>query len=150
MKSRRSWLVGLALGAALFFGTPSAKASVPRGVTYQGVLEQNGQPFNGTIAMEFDIEDQAGNILFTLNDPSVLVTQGIFNETLKTFPATMDFNSQYSLVVKVTDPTSGNITTLPATLLWSAPYALNAERVNGISASLTPVNGDLFPIPLDG
>ena len=69
MKSRRSWLIGLALGAALFFGTPSAKAqvnTVPRTITYQGLLEQGSPavPVNGNVTLEFQFFDGSGNKLF--------------------------------------------------------------------------------------
>ncbi|MDP4288245.1 MAG: hypothetical protein Q8922_09940, partial [Bacteroidota bacterium] len=40
MKSRRSWLMGLALGVALSFGAPSlyAQGSGPRLISYQGLM----------------------------------------------------------------------------------------------------------------
>ena len=155
MKSRRSWLVGLALGAALFFGTPSAKAQVPRGITYQGLLEQNGQPFNGSVQLDFTFADSAGTTqIFSSTIPGVQVTNGIFNVVLPggptgaKFPASMNFNQQYSMTITVTPP-NGTPVTLPAQLFWAAPYALNADRVNGLSASPTPVNGELFPVPLN-
>jgi hypothetical protein len=61
----------------------------------------------------------------------------------------LDFNEQYTLQVVVTDG-SGNTTSLPSTQLWSSPYALNTNTVNGLSASSVPVAGDLFPVPLQG
>ncbi|HEX5317073.1 MAG TPA: hypothetical protein VFX22_10525, partial [Candidatus Kapabacteria bacterium] len=151
MKSLRSWLIGIALGATLFLGTPSAKAQSPNGISYQGVLTENGSPYTGPpISMQFIFSDKSGNILFNQMDPGVVVTNGIFNTVLGPFPLNvMDFNEQYSMTIVVVDPASGISTTLPSTLLWSAPYALNAARVNGINVSTTPVNGDIFPVPLD-
>src|ERR1035437_8117130 len=154
MKSRRSWLVGLALGAALFFGTPSAKAQVPNGITYQGVLEINNQPYSGPpIPMQFIFSDKLGNVLFTQNDPGVTFDPahpGVFNKILGPFPlATMDFNKQYSMEIVATDPASGTATTIAGQLLWTAPYAFNAQRAGGINVSATPVSGDIFPVPLD-
>ncbi|HWF43337.1 MAG TPA: hypothetical protein VG537_01720, partial [Candidatus Kapabacteria bacterium] len=52
MTSRRSWLIGLALGAALSFGAPSVYAQtpgvsgVPRNISYQGLVLENGVPTN--------------------------------------------------------------------------------------------------------
>ncbi|HET6400891.1 MAG TPA: hypothetical protein VFH95_05765 [Candidatus Kapabacteria bacterium] len=147
MRSFRSWVVGLVLGAALFCGVPPAKAQVPRGITYQGMVEQNGAPFNGTDSMTFIFLDKSGNVLFTQIDPGVIVTNGIFIVVLGPFPESMTFNEQYSMEIVVTS--NGSSTTLPPQLLWSAPYAFNAERVNGLDVSATPVSGDIFPMPLN-
>jgi hypothetical protein len=152
MKSRRSWLIGLALGAALFFGTPSAKAqTVPRGITYQGLLLQNGAPFSGSVSMNFVITDLANNTLFQQASTGVVVTDGVFNVVLgdpSIFPAgipnTVLFDRQYQLTITV-----NNGTPLPAQFLWSAPYALNSQRVGGLDVSPVPVNGDIFPMPLN-
>src|ERR1700679_563666 len=123
MKSRRSWLIGLALGAALFFGTPSAKAqTVPRGITYQGLLLQNQVPFTGTVQLDFYFTDLANTSIFHQTSTGVQVTDGIFNVILGDpsitpggFPNTMLFNEQYVLTIVV-----NTSTTLPAQLLWSA------------------------------
>ena len=154
MKSLRSWLIGIAIGATLFFGAPSAKAQggVPRAFTYQGLLLQNGVPFTGNVTLDFVISDLAGNALFRQVSSGVMMSDGIFNVILGDpsitpggLPESMTFNEQYALTIVV-----NNQTTLPAQLLWSSPYALNSERVGGIAVSPTPVNGDLFPMPLNG
>jgi hypothetical protein len=152
MKSFRSWLVGLAMGAALFFSTPSAKAQMPNGISYQGVLTENGNAYNGPpVAMQFIFSNKAGTTLFVQTDVAVVVTNGIFNEVLGPFPLNiMDFNEQYVMTVVVTNPSTSTTTTMaPSALLWSAPYAFNAGRVNGLDVSATPINGDIFPVPLD-
>ncbi len=83
MKSRRSWLMGLALGAALFFGTPSAKAlpGVPGAFTYQGLLAENGLPLTGTQSLTFTVSlaDQSGTVLYTETLNGQPVVDGIFN-----------------------------------------------------------------------
>jgi hypothetical protein len=150
MKSLWACLIGVALGATLFLGVPSAKAQFPNGISYQGLLTENGMPYSGPrIPLRFTFSDKIGNILFTQFD-TVAVMNGVFNTVLGPFPSNMKFEDQYSMTIVVTDPASGTTTTLaPSALLWSAPYALNAQRVNGIDVSATPVNGDIFPIPLD-
>ncbi len=160
MKSRRSWLVGLALGAALFFGTPSAKAQVPRGITYQGLLEMNGSPYNNTtpgVQLDFTFADSTGTtVLYQSTISGVPVFNGIFNVVLPggvggpEFPSTMNFNQQYSMSITVTVPGQPAFTLPGQQLFWSAPYALNAERVGGIEVSNSPTNGKLFPLPLTG
>src|SRR5665213_2758405 len=102
MKSRRSWLVGLALGAALFFGTPSAKASVPNGISYQGVLTENGSAATSNVQMDFFFADTAAGSLTLFHQTIQSVTigpGGIFNVVLGPFPATMDFNQQYAMTI---------------------------------------------------
>jgi len=152
MKSRRSWLMGLALGAALFFGTPSAQADVPGGFTYQGLLEENGLPLpDGTVTLTITLIDQStSSPIYTETIPSVAVSGGIFNVVIggatAPFPAGVTFNSQYLMQVVVSTP--GGLTTLAPTELWSAPYAVNAGAVNGIQAAPVPVAGELFPVPI--
>ena len=153
MKSRRSWLIGLALGAALFFGTPRAQAQitfggVPNGFSYQGLVTSNGQPIaNGTHTFEYFIFNGGTQVYHQAAHP-VTTTDGIFNDVIggagvfNNVPG-ITFNAQYSLVV-VVDGTN----TLPTTPIWAAPYALNAGAVNGIMAATTPTSGQLFPVPL--
>ncbi len=144
--------MGLALGAALFFGTPSAQADVPGGFTYQGLLEENGLPLpDGTVTLTITLIDQStSSPIYTETIPSVTVAGGIFNVVIggatAPFPAGVTFNSQYLMQVVVSTP--GGLTTLAPTELWSAPYAVNAGAVNGIQASPVPVAGDLFPVPI--
>jgi hypothetical protein len=159
MKSFRQWLTMLALGTALIFSTSSAKAQpwgnsgVPGGFTYQGIFELNGTPVKDANAdITITISDRAGSPIWTNTYNNVLLADGIFNMVIGgplPFTSGMDFNSQYSLTVVVTSTSTGGVpVTLPATQLWSAPYAINAGSVNGIAASETPIAGDLFPVPL--
>ncbi len=163
MKSFRQWLTMLALGAALVFSAQSAKAQpwassgVPSGFTYQGLFELNGSPVtdaNATITIT--LSNKAGTALWSNTFASVPLTDGIFNMIIGdggtnpiSFTASMSFNEQYDLTAVVTSASTGGApVTLPATQLWSAPYAINSGTVNGIAASTTPVSGDLFPVPL--
>lgn len=160
MKSRRSWLMGLALGAALFFGTPSAQAQfynsgVPGAFTYQGLLADNGIPLTGVQNVTFTVSltDSKQTTLWTETLQDQQVVNGIFNLLLGA-PAnpfvtpsdSLTFNEQYFMTVVAT--TSNGSVTLGPTPLETAPYALNAGTVDGILASATPVAGELFPVPL--
>ena len=142
--------MGLALGAALFFGTPSAKAQgVPRGFTYQGLLAEGTTPFTGSVSLVITITDQSQvTQLYQETLQNVTVTDGIFNVIVggtgsTAFPLSMDFNQQYFMQVTVNGTSS-----LAPVELWSAPYALNAGTVNGISADTIPIKGELFPVPI--
>ena len=156
MKSLRSWLISIAIGATPFGGAQTVKAQtqmsgVPRAITYQGLLVQGEAPYIGVVQLDFYFSDSAGATSFHETHTGVLVTDGFFNVLLGDpsitpggFPKSMTFNEQYLMTVVV-----NNQTTLPVQNLWSAPYALNAQRVGGIDVSSTPVNGDIFPMPLN-
>jgi hypothetical protein len=154
MKSLRVWLTGIALGAAMMCSVPSAKAQVqtgvPSGFTYQGVIEENGAPVTGNVTLTISLSTTAGGtVLYIETFQNVSVVNGVFNVVIggsTPFPATMTFNQQYFMTVVVTD--ANGMVTLPPTALWSAPYSLNSNTVNGIGASSTPVAGELFPVPI--
>ncbi len=150
--SHRSWLMGLACGTALFFGSPSAKAQVPGAFTYQGLLAENGQTLTGTQNITFTISfaDQGKNVLYTETLQNQPVVDGVFNLLIggQSFPFTgLTFNEPYFMTVVVAT-TNGDNTTIGPVAIESAPYALNAGTVNGLQASPVPVAGELFPVPI--
>ncbi len=149
MKSLGVWFSSIALGAAMMCSAPSAKAQVPEGFTYQGVLVDNGVPVNGTVTLQISLADKSGTVLYSEMLANVVVSDGLFNVVIggsSPFPTSMNFNEQYFLTMVVT--TSGGSFTIGPMPLWDAPYAINSFAVNGISASLVPVAGDLFPVPI--
>jgi hypothetical protein len=148
MKSFRVWFSGIALCVVMMFSAISAQAQVPQGFTYQGVVEDNGMPISGTVTLAVSLSDKSGNLLYLETFQNVVVTNGIFDVVIggsTPFPPAMTFNEQYLLGITVT--TSNGPTTLPPTLLWSVPFAINSGTVSGLSASPTPVAGNLFPVP---
>ncbi len=150
MKSLCVWVSGIALGAALVFSVPKAKAQVAVGFTYQGVLEENGVPYNGIAAFTISLSDNKGNPLWTETMQNQHVTDGALNLVIggpapNNFPSTMTFYGQYSMQITVT--TADGTTTL-STALWSSPYAMNAITVNGLFGSQQPASGTLFPVPV--
>ncbi len=151
MKSLRVWFGSLALGATLIFSALSAKAQVPNGFTYEGVLEENGVPLSGSHPATFTItlSDVKGTLLYTETFQDQTVMDGIFDLVIggPSAPFTgMDFNEQYFMSVVVA--TSIGTITLPDQALESAPYAINAGTVGGLHASETPVQGELYPVPI--
>lgn len=149
MKSLRAWLCGIALGVAFVLSSSLVKAQVPSGFTYQGVLEENGSPYTGDATFNISLDDANGNELYTETLQNQFVQDGIFNLLIggpAGFPAAMTFNEQYFIQVAVTS--GGGTITLPASALWSSPYAINAGTVNGLAASSVPIAGELFPLPL--
>ena len=153
MTSRRSWLLGLALGALLSVqGVQNVQAQgVPRTITYQGVLVDGLTPVNGLKTIKITYKDALGTTLLTETFQNVQVINGIFNLSLGSisptgFPASMDFNQQYFISASI----DGGADLSPATSMQSAPYALNAGAVNGIAASKTPTPGDLVPLDANG
>ncbi len=150
MKSLRVWLASIALGSAMIFSTPSAKAQVPDGFTYQGLLEQNSTPVNGSVMFNITLYDSSGNMFPSETFQDQLVENGVFNLVLgdfmpSPFQTTPSFNEPLFMMVDVVTTNGEN--TLQ-TALWSSPYAINCGTVKGISASFVPVSGDLFPVPI--
>ncbi|MDP4232875.1 MAG: hypothetical protein Q8913_05890 [Bacteroidota bacterium] len=164
MKSRRSWLMGLALGVALSFGAPSlyAQTSVlgsgPRLISYQGLMVNtaDGQAVTGQHVVKVDYYDasSAGNLLGSETFKSVTFTAGVFDLTLGSgfvppqFPASMRFNAPYWIQITY-DPGATDEKVFDRQEMLSAPYALNAERANGLDVFDHPVAGALWPVPLD-
>jgi hypothetical protein len=141
MTSRRSWLLGLALGAAVTVGSihDVHAQGVPRSFTYQGQLLENGQPVTGNHTITVALYKSSGPAIFTQSFTQTIGQDGIFNLTLSGFdPNTVDFNEQYFLGVSV----DGGVE-LPKTPLQSSPYAINADLVDGHNTSLLGQDGKL-------
>src|ERR1044071_4659121 len=106
MKSRRSWLIGLALGAVLSFGAVNAQAQGPRLFSYQGlVLDKN---------TNFPVPDGAHSVAITLYDAAASGTV-IYSETQTvTF-----FKGVFDLAIGATNTPTNQ---LPANVDFSKPY----------------------------
>ncbi len=146
MKSLRSWFKYLVLGVTLVAGAGKINAQPGvNGITYQGRLENNGQPYNGNVVMDISFRDATNTTtLWTQHFPDVPISDGVFNVVLGSpFPSNMKFDRQYAIQVVI-----NGSTTLPPNLLWSAPYALNSMRAAGMDISSVPVAGCLFPVPV--
>ncbi|MEO6938834.1 MAG: hypothetical protein ABI444_01640, partial [Candidatus Kapaibacterium sp.] len=149
MSSRRSWLMGLALGAFISIqGLPAANAQsgVPRFISYQGQLTDGTKPVEGLHSFKVTYYDASGATLYSETFTNHSVKNGTFGLMLGSggpgFPASMSFNEQYFIGVAIDDGPELS----PRTQLQSAPFAINAGSVNGISASTTPTPGMLLPL----
>lgn len=160
MKSRRSWLLGLALGAALSLGMGSQSANAQyavRQVSYQALVKDNGgQLLSGTHTFDIDyFLAGGGSPVFSERQSGIVVADGIVNLLLgngapgNQFPASMPFNVNYWVQVTM-DKGTAQQQTWSSTIMVGAPYALDAQRVNNIEASATPENGKLWPVPVTG
>ncbi len=150
MTSRRSILLGMALGAFLGLATlNTAYAQVPRSISYQGLLMKDGKPVDGKADLKINIYDAAGHTLYTESYNQVQLNQGVFNVQLGTanpLPGSLKFDQQYFMGVEIDN--SGEIS--PRTPFTAAPYALNAQTVGGVGVSATPQAGMLLPLDQNG
>jgi hypothetical protein len=152
MTSRRSWLLGLAAGAFMTIQTAqlatAQTSGVPRSISYQGQLQDNGQPTNGPHTFALNYYDASGVVIYSETFPNQIVQNGAFNLILGSstggFPAKLDFNQQYFVGISV----DGAAELSPRTAMGSSPYAMNAGSLNGLTASIAPTPGMLYP--LDG
>jgi hypothetical protein len=118
---------GLAAGA--IFGDAQALASSPTTFTYQGQLLQGGQPFNGTVNLDFRLFQSAtgGTSLGHLTASNVPVTAGYMTIDLDFGGATFAGDARW-LEIQV------NATTLsPRQEVMAAPYSLYARNAHGPS-----------------
>jgi hypothetical protein len=146
----RKWVCGYLLIAGLLTLLPALAATPPSLVNYQGVLRnQNGAPLSGAFDMVLRFMDaQSGGTEILIDrhvtSNAVIVSDGLFNVTLGsgtiidgsgpgTYTALEEVFRDYGnvwLEVQV-----GGETLSPRTPIRSAPFALNATRLEGRSAS---------------
>lgn len=116
-------------------------APITQTITYQGELSENGAPKNGTIDVMVKIFDaaQSGSQFELATFQDVPVARGLF-----TLPITLDNliffeGGNWWIEVSVRNgPESGAApytTLLPRQLISAAPYAINADAVDGLSAN---------------
>jgi hypothetical protein len=153
MRTCLSTLIVLALLSVMTNFGNAQSSCAPSGISYQGLALVNGIPVNGmhSITVTYHTAGNGGAAQYSETFPSVdFGSQGIFNIILgqaapgNGFPSSFDFNQQYWIEVSI-----DNQPPLPRTALWSVPYAFNACTVGGVQVSLAPMNGKLWPVPLD-
>lgn len=140
-------LLVLALGLFTF----TVGAAPPAEIDYQGKVLVNDLPFTGTGYFKFAIENEDGSANFWANDgtavgePSGFVTNavvnGVFSTVLGAAPmaalSPTAFGLDTSLYLRVWFSTTGSgfSEMLPAQKVVSAPYALNAGLVGGLTVT---------------
>ncbi len=127
--SRKPLYLALLLAASVL---SSPVQAIESSLTYQGSLEDAGQPANGSYDLQFELQDTAGSIIGpVLGRDDVQVIGGVFTVTLD-FGATAFNGADRFLRVAVRPGAStGNYTALnPRAEVTAAPYAQVAEAAN--------------------
>ncbi|HOR72376.1 MAG TPA: tail fiber domain-containing protein [Kiritimatiellia bacterium] len=140
-------LLSLVLGLTFSLPTGTALAQ-GTAFTYQGRLDSDGTPFNGSATFKPTLWDAATNgVLLAGNSPTTVtleVTNGLFTLSL-------DFGAQFSgadrwLQLEVTTG-GGPFTTLtPRQVITPTPYALHARQVDAVGVVGTLSSGQLSGI----
>ena len=126
------------------------QAAPPQTISYQGYLASSGGvPQTGVVEMTFRIYTVAsgGSALWTETNPSVTVTNGVFNTVLGSVtPITLAFDVPYFLGVTVSP--DGEMS--PRLALTAAPYAFRSNLANTVAANfdsgwfyVTDLSGDI-------
>jgi microcystin-dependent protein len=125
------------VGCALLLNASLALCQSPTSFTYQGRLNFNGSPANGSYDMEFILLDAAYNpLIFSAFDP-VGVTNGLFTVMLDYGPK-FDGSQRYLRIgVRAHGDTNFYTFLTPPQTFTAAPYAIYAENV-GPNASVPP------------
>ncbi|MDP4198207.1 MAG: hypothetical protein Q8922_04795 [Bacteroidota bacterium] len=136
---------------------PMSIGSGPRLISYQGfMMDKDQRPVNGThtIAINYYSETSGGNLAGGETFRNVVFTMGVFEVVLgggfvpPQFPASMTFAEPVWIEFTL-DPGAPTEQVFPRVELSAVPYALNSERVNGLQVFDHPINGALWPLPLD-
>src|SRR5688572_10487779 len=103
-------------------------AQIPRSISYQGLVEKQGQPLEGLHTLRITFYDSpAGSAVVFEESHQASFEKGVFTILLGSqtaFPATLTFDKPYYLGISIDGEPEGT----PRTALVSAPYALCAER----------------------
>lgn len=117
------------LAACVFLSAAAGLAhgqSSPTAFTYQGRLVENGTPYNGAVDLVFTLYDTptGGQGTVSTSVPNVSVVDGLFTTTVELGSFASSNPALTWLEIEVTDPISGNSTTLsPRQRLTPAPSA---------------------------
>lgn len=149
MKSKIMSLLGLFLLVLVFSGSASANytldsaipapalAAVGTGFTYQGYIEKNGLPANGTFDFEFFLYDDVSTgsqIGSVVSLSGVSVNEGLITVVLD-FGDVFDGTALW-LEIHVQGPGDSGFTTLvPRQPITPTPYAINADKLDGLDSS---------------
>ncbi|MFA5929123.1 MAG: hypothetical protein WC838_07490, partial [Candidatus Margulisiibacteriota bacterium] len=120
------------LGITLLSMLTITALAVPNQLTYSGRLLQNGALVNSTLTMTFKIWSDltAGTLLWSTNNITVPVNQGIYSVVLDQVSSTV-FVTDNAYLEVIIDPLVSAETLAPRTKINSVGYALQA---GGISA----------------
>lgn len=128
MRCFLSWSVGVSFLLGIWV-IPSW-AGVPQTVSFQGKLsDSEGQPMEGPTGVTFRLYNSAtGGTKLWEETKSLTVSDGLFSTLLGgTVPLTLPFDQPYWVEIQI-----GSETLSPRQPLSSSPYALRAQRLDGI------------------
>ena len=131
-------VIGLVFGAAIIMPGSAAPSLAPAGTafTYQGYLEDEETPANGTYTLRFSLwtdSSFAAQIGGDITMVGVPITGGLFTVELD-FGDVFDGTALW-LEIEVQGPGDPGYTTLsPRQPLTPVPYAINADRLDGLDA----------------
>ncbi|MCX5792532.1 MAG: hypothetical protein NTY45_10045 [Elusimicrobia bacterium] len=137
----------LALACAFSFHAPAAAVqTAPSLISFQGRLTDNmNNPLAGSYDFAFAIYDAptGGSLLWSETQNGIIVFNGVLTAELGASLAITDsvFSSSYTYLA-ITVSTNGVVTPLlPRQRLLSVPYAMNAQRINGMDFSALVTTG---------
>ena len=137
----------LALACAFSFHSPAAAVqTAPSLISFQGRLTDNmNNPLAGSYDFAFAIYDAptGGSLLWSETQNGINVFNGVLTAELgASLPITDSvFSSSYTYLA-ITVSTNGVVTPLlPRQRLLSVPYAMNAQRINGVDFSALVTTG---------
>ena len=123
-------IINIFVSIALVVLAPTAFATPPKTINYQGYLTNpGGTPVNGSVSMTFRLYNAAsgGTLLSSELQSSVTVANGIFNAVIGAVtPLTLAFDIPYWLTVAIN--TDGEMS--PRQPLASSPYAFRAASLD--------------------
>ncbi|MEI7529239.1 MAG: hypothetical protein WCK76_09875 [Elusimicrobiota bacterium] len=148
MKTGKAFkLLTLALACAFSFYAPAAAVeTTPSLISFQGRLTDNmNNPLAGSYDFAFAIYDAptGGSLLWSETQNGIIVFNGVLTAELgASLPITDSvFSSSYTYLA-ITVSTNGVVTPLlPRQRLLSVPYAMNAQRINGVDFSALVTTG---------
>jgi hypothetical protein len=139
MKVQRLWLLNWLAVSAIILTCPAVADPVGAGFTYQGRLEQGGQPATGVFDFQFDlydVETDGSELTDQLQFEDVSVLGGVFTVELD-FGSAMSSSEQLWLEIRVREGASAGGFTglLPRQKLNSSAYAL-VSRIAALEAKI--------------
>jgi len=129
-------VIGIWIGTRAAFAAPSL-ASVGTAFTYQGYIEDSGAPANGSYNLRFSLYDDptSGSLVSgPITKSAVAVVDGLFSVTLD-FGSAFDGTALWLLIEVQGSGDPGYTLLSPRQPLTPVPYAINADRLDGLDAA---------------
>lgn len=136
----------LLLCLLLSFVSFAVLAQTPTTFTYQGRLYNSGTQANGSYVLRITAYGQASGgtpLAPPITTPALSVVDGVFSTTLDFGPSVF-LGGQVWLEIQVQAPASSFVLLSPRQPVTPSPYAINADKLNGLDAAqLTAASSNL-------